>query len=387
MPRFIGEYITKNSAKFIDKALSNGLIRNRTGWYNSDWYSKTFDPRYNGTSNILNKYLIRESKTGKKVRCLDLTDQDMSDSPLKRFHQVVICGNSTEPISTDTQDNLIGGYQNTQDYVITAQLPDSFEYRIGGSWGTPLKSITESFGQYNGLVSAATGGQNSTAFGLATYSVWEAPEPLGVKLTLKCIDDIGSDTQQNTLEAIDLMSRWTLPYQVNKWGMYSGVPGPGIPPIALKYNSPANEGKQTTWNLQIANQKDKTRLSVLIGGMLFMDNCILKHISVNYPNTKAQYLHDYHTATFTSGSTADAGIRLLPIRCDITLEFETIIGLTQTNFRNMLALRENHNLDYLSEMDLTAIQEMFGETGGNIIGSIADAGKGLTEKVQAMSAR
>lgn len=387
MPRFIGKYITDNSSKFIDDALSNGLLKSRRGWYNSDWYSKTFQPKYNNVSNILDKFLTKNNSNGKTVRCLDLTDQDMSDSPLKRFHQVIICGNSTEPISGDTKDNLIGGYNNTQDYVITAQLPDSFSYRIGGSWSTPLKSITETFGQYNGLVSAATGGQNSTAFGLATYSVWEAPEPLGVKLTLQCIDDIASGTQQNTLEAIDLISRWTLPYQVNKWGMYSGIPGPGIPPISIKYNSPANKGAEDTLKAQVSNQKDKTRLSVLIGGMLFMDNCILKHVDIEYPNTKAQYLHDYHVATFTqNSSTSDAGIRLLPIRCNITLEFETIIGLTQTNFRNMLALRENHNLDYLSEIDMKPIQEMLGETVGGAVGSGLDLINSGVKSISNMSA-
>ena len=95
--------------------------------------------------------------------------------------------------------------------------------------------------------------------------------------------------------------------------------------------------------------------------MLFLDYCILKTVDVNYVNTKAQYLHDYHQATFTNAGATDAGIRLLPIRCDITLTFETIMGLTQTNFRQMLALRENSNPADMATVGLHVIQDAVGD--------------------------
>lgn len=387
MPRFIGKNINDNSANFIDTEIAKQVSgSNRASWYGTDWYSQTFNPDagtdYSKIRQNLNAYKITNKKD---VRCLDLTDADMSNSPLKRFHQVVICGNSVEPLSQGADENLIGGYKNTEDYVITAQLPNSFRYSIGSNWSEPFKSVLD-FSSANGLTSAATYGQNSALFGLATMSVWESPTPLQIQLTLSCLDDIATGSNQNTLEAIDLFSRWSLPYEVNKWGMYAGLPGPAVPPISLKYNKYDENGKLVEKNgesadLTIGNKKDSTRLSVLVGGMLFMDYCILKQVEVSYPNTKAQYLHDYHVATFTRGAKeADAGIRLLPVRCDITLTFQTIMGLTQTNFRNMLALRNNSDPGNMNEIKLGGIQEFAGDRIGSNVSEMINDVKGAVSK-------
>lgn len=367
MPRFIGKNVD-NTSKLIDSKLAESLSSQRSGdWYEEDWYSKTFKTNSSDSKEFdlknLNAYKI--SNKGQNVRCLDLTDSTMSNSPLKRFHQVTICGNSVIPATSGSDDEFIGGYTNDEDYVITAQLPNSFSYNIGGNWSTPFKSVLD-FSGLNGLTSTLTSGQNSALFGLATMSVWESPNPLQIQLTLQCIDDIGDGTGQNTLEAIDILSRWALPYTVNKWGMYSGLPGPSVPPISVTYNEYATNEKGETYvsgkntkSLVVGNLKNSTRLSVLVGGMLFMDNCILTDINVNYPNTKAQYLHDYSRATFTRGSTtSDAGIRLLPVRCDITLTFKTIMGLTQTNFKNMLALRENFNISDMNNIGINELQDL-----------------------------
>lgn len=379
MPRFLGKNIN-NASNFLDTQLAEQVSSSgRQSWYTFDWYSKTFNPKLGRSIKDLNAYLINDVKDVRSVRCLDLTDKEMSNSPLKRFHQVVICGNHQIPKSGEG-NNLIGGYTNSQDYVITAQLPNSFRYNIGSNWSEPFKSVID-FSKYvnNGVTSMATNGQNSLMFGLATMSVWESPTPLQIQLTLQCLDDIASGTNQNTLEAIDILSRFALPYQVNKWGMYSGMPGPQVPPITINYNKYDENGNLVSKNtekaeLTVGNSKNSTRLSVLIGGMLFMDYCILKSIDVNYPNTKAQYLHDYYTSTFTQDTdTIDAGIRLLPVRCDITLTLQTVMGLTQTNFRNMLALRDNNNPANMipNDLNIGGIQEALND---NVLGIKVGAG-------------
>lgn len=390
MPRFLGKNINNNAANFLDKEIAKQVSNSRSSdWYKSDWYSQTFQPDYSGDIYDLDAYIIKD-KSGEKygrLRCLDLTDQEMSNSPLKRFHQVTICGNYQIP--TEGNENaLIGGYTNAEDCIITAQLPNSFRYNISGNWSEPFKSVLDfsKFGANNGVTSMATNGQNSLMFGLATMSVWESPNPLEIQLTLSCIDDIGTGTQQNTLEAIDILSRWALPYQINKWGMYSGMPGPQVPPITLHYNKYDEKGNLVQKNgdtaeLTVANKKDSTRLTVMIGGMLLMDYCILKSIDVNYVNTKAQYLHDYKYSSF--GNNIDAGIRLLPVRCDITLTFKTIMGLTQTNFKNMLALRENNNPANmgLNDIKLGGLQSALGDTIGSNVSSMINDVKGLATKV------
>ena len=359
MPRFIGKSTNKSAiANRLDANITTENKRN--SWTEHDFYSQ----------------MMQKSGSYKKY-CLDFTDSDMKDSELKRFHQVVICGNDVIYNKSKSIKGIVGGFKNDKNYIITAQLPPTFRYSIGGNWSTPLKSVLD-YSQFNGLTSSFTSGQNSALFGLATMSVWESPNPLQIQLTLSCFDDIGSSTNQNTLEAIDIFSRWSLPYMVTEYGMYAGLPGPAVPPISIKYNKYNEEkvvnekgedtgktkfvkaGEPETAKLVIAD-KEQNRLSVMIGGMLFLDYCILKTVDVNYVNTKAQYLHDYHQATFTNAGATDAGIRLLPIRCDITLTFETIMGLTQTNFRQMLALRENSNPADMATVGLHVIQDAVGD--------------------------
>ena len=368
MPRFIGK--STNGKGSVAEQLDNNIQSeiNRSSWTKLDFYSNMITNEKDGG----NAY---------KRICLDFTDDDMSaNQPLKRFHQVVICGNDQKlTTKSDKNGNLVGGFTNDRTFIITAQLPPTFRYNIGGNWSTPLKSVLD-FSSFNGITSMFTSGQNSALFGLATMSVWESPNPLQIQLTLSCFDDIASSSNRNTLEAIDIFSRWSLPYMVTQYGMYAGLPGPAVPPISIKYNKytkkeseiTSNNGEKTTSvtyekNKEtgvleiIVSKKDVNRLSVLVGGMLFLDYCILKSVDVNYVNTKAQYLHDYKNATFTNNSgITDAGIRLLPVRCDITLTFETIMGLTQTNFRNMLALRENNNPANLSTIDVSPLQNVIG---------------------------
>lgn len=358
MPRFIGKSTNKSAiANRLDANITTENKRN--SWTEHDFYSQ----------------LMQKSGSYKKY-CLDFTDSDMKDSELKRFHQVVICGNDVIYNKSKSIKGIVGGFKNDKNYIITAQLPPTFRYSIGGNWSTPLKSVLD-YSQFNGLTSSFTSGQNSALFGLATMSVWESPNPLQIQLTLSCFDDIGSSTNQNTLEAIDIFSRWSLPYMVTEYGMYAGLPGPAVPPISIKYNKyneekVVNEKGEDTGKTKfvkngtetsklVITDKEQNRLSVMIGGMLFLDYCILKTVDVNYINTKAQYLHDYHKATFTNADATDAGIRLLPIRCDITLTFETIMGLTQTNFRQMLALRENSNPADMATVGLNVIQDAVGD--------------------------
>ena len=217
MPRFIGKSTNKSAiANRLDANITTENKRN--SWTKNDFYSQ----------------MMQKSGSYKKY-CLDFTDSDMKDSELKRFHQVVICGNDVIYNKSKSIKGIVGGFKNDKNYIITAQLPPTFRYSIGGNWSTPLKSVLD-YSQFNGLTSSFTSGQNSALFGLATMSVWESPNPLQIQLTLSCFDDIGSSTNQNTLEAIDIFSRWSLPYMVTEYGMYAGLPGPAVPPISIKYN-------------------------------------------------------------------------------------------------------------------------------------------------------
>lgn len=367
----MSRYLGTNLSNLNDLISKRAFEGSNNGFSTKDFY----------TSHILDKDSepgkvgYKNNTTEKRVRCLDLTDADMSDSPLKRYHQVVICGDTWETNSDKNGKKYLG---TGLEYIITAQLPKTFKYNIGGNWSQPMKWINDSLN--NPLIrsgaSSLSKGRDSAVFSIATMSTWESPKPLQIQLTLQCLDDIADNTNINVLESIDILSRWALPYSVNKLGTYQGIPGPAIPPITIKWDSAKDENgasnplkKEFTY---VNNKEIKRtgRLSVLVGGMLFLDWCILRDISVTYPNTKAQYLHDYATGTFAKG--IDAGIRLLPVRADITLTFETILGITQTNFRDMLALRENNNPGEMLAVDIGELEtNLAADSNGQVISQSA----------------
>ena len=127
----------------------------------------------------------------------------------------------------------------------------------------------------------------------------------------------------NLKEALEFLGCLSLPNLDGNLGFYTPAPSPLQ--LNIKFNN-------QTYNIS----PNKARIMVQIGGMLFIDNCIIKNVSVSYPNTKALLRRD-------DGS-------LSPILAEVTISITTIETLTSKTYTKMLWLKQqpdqgNFNLD------------------------------------------
>ena len=110
MPRFLGRNINNNNANFLDKEIAQQVSKSRdSDWYKSDWYSQTFQPDYNSNIYDLDAYTIKDSEGNKygRLRCLDLTDSEMSNSPLTSWPDFVLPANVIPSVVTGRTRPLI----------------------------------------------------------------------------------------------------------------------------------------------------------------------------------------------------------------------------------------------------------------------------------------
>ena len=101
---------------------------------------------------------------------------------------------------------------------------------------------------------------------------------------------------------------------------------------------------------------------VQIGGMFFIDNCIIKKVSVNYPNTKSLMRRE-------DGS-------LTPVLAEVTINITTIETLTSTTFTKMLWLRQQEGQGKGEFAWGDAINAAI-DTGKGIAGDVLNGAKSL----------
>ena len=246
---------------------------------------------------------------------------------LKQYHQTRIYVQDFNGITTNGQKL---GADNT--YIISGNLPDSFQYRIGSEWGSPLSDIFKGVGNLAlqlGSAAAMKAGGNWAKIGsnfrsginrAANFLIWSGAKPLGIQLRIPVIDDDSYHCSEprvrtNLKEALEFLGCLSLPtLDLNSaLGFYTPAPSPLN--IDLTY-------KKRTFNFA----PNKARIMVQIGGMLFIDNCIIKGVSVNYPNTKNLMMR-------SDGS-------LTPVLAEVTIDITTIETLTSGTYTKMLWMNQ-----------------------------------------------
>ena len=75
---------------------------------------------------------------------------------------------------------------------------------------------------------------------------------------------------------------------------------------------------------------------VQLGGILLVDNCIIKEINVTYPKTKALIKHEYASKLVGTGGND----YLAPLLAKIDITISTIEALTSNAYTRMLWLKE-----------------------------------------------
>ena len=287
-----------------------------------------------------------------------------------------------------TNGNDVGGTSST--YIISSNLPDSFNYAIGSEWGSPLSDIFKGIGNLVmqfGSGGAVNAGGNWEKVGrhfrsgvnrAANFLIWNGAKPLEIQLKIPVLDDDCyqsgcSDAKTNLKEALEFLGCLALPKLEGRFGFYTPAPSPLDLTITAGFKKD-EKGETTTVDKTYNLTPNKARIMVQIGGMLFIDNCIIKNVSVSYPNTKALIIKDNI---------------LTPILAEVTITISTIETLTSTTYTKMLWRKEqadqgtfNLNLNeawktatgVVKEVVETVINNVDGMQSGEAINSTGKSG-------------
>lgn len=314
------------------------------------------------------------------------TDNDGGDAAkrLRQFHQTRLYIMDYDGMLAHTKE-LNSEKDKNATYLISANLPETFEYRVGSEWSAPL-----SFGSEIGNALMQMGGSDALnkisngindVFGtdfqigdkvpslvnrVSTLQVWNGTKPLELSIKIPVIDDghpanqgssVGKHT--NLVEALEFLGSLCLPkYQATQGsiGFYTPPPSP--------FNASLNHGDKNIFGVSSSNY---ARIMLQLGGILLVDNVVVKSINVSYPNTKGMIRHWYKNSMVPGASNAD-GSYLTPLLANVTINLCTVEAITANSYANMLWLK--HQRD----------QGTFGADTQSFANSVIDNGKKIIDK-------
>lgn len=300
-------------------------------------------------------------------KSFDFSNINIGSSYYKQFHQTRIYVKDFQGMTTSGRK--FGGKNST--YIISSNLPDSFNYAIGSQWGNPLSDIFNGVGNMLIQVGAGALSQSDSEFGrtignnvrsginrAANFLIWSGSKPLTIQLKIPVIDDNSyqsgcGNVRTNLKEALEFLGCLCLPKLEGNLGFYT--PAPSSLELIIKYGG-YKDKENGTPNKTYKMSPNKARIMVQIGGMLFIDNCIVKDVSVTYPNTKGLMLRDDSTLT--------------PILAEVTINITTIETITSDTFTKMLWLKQQEDQGR-GTLDINKIGELVDnatEEGKQIMG-------------------
>ena len=257
----------------------------------------------------------------------------MDNSSFRRFHQMTLY--IQVPITNSHTDAVRTGYQTI---IITSNLPESISYDVGSEWGAPLNFGDATTNLLMQMVGSKIG-LNSGVSRVTTMRIWSGTKPLSLNLKIPVIDDGGSDTRTNLVEALEVLGSLALP-RAGGAGFYTPPPSPLRASISYATGL-SDDGKPTGHgSVNFAAGGSYGRIMLQLGGILLVDNCVVEGFSVNYPNTKAMIRHDY-AGLEDFGTTGQ--YYLHPLLAEVTLKISTIEALTADFYSKMLWARDQKN--------------------------------------------
>lgn len=215
----------------------------------------------------------------------------------------------------------------TKTYVISANLPEQISYNIGSIW---QQSIDTSFNNtMNNVLQATTSlasehlewfrslaisGQSAVSR-INTIHVWTGTKPFKLQLRIPIIDDSTADPRSNLNECLEILGSLSLPKEDTNLSYYVAPP----PSDAL--------GSQL-----LSGKNNVSKIAVQLGGILFIDDCIIEDFSVNYSNTKTMIKHSYSAAQ----NNGTARTYLSPLFAELSITIGTFSGLDSDRYSKML---------------------------------------------------
>lgn len=266
-------------------------------------------------------------------------------------------------------------------YLISANLPELVNYRIGSEWSNPLSGLGGPLvsTMANLLKSTKTNAEyqkfipESLYNRFQTVQMWSGSKPLTMSLTIPVIDDgsftasgykgIQNGLRTNLAEALEFLGTLCLPNRVARKGMQARDTAENLgfytpPPSPISVTAYWNRKVNNNWEASgeyTFNNTNNARILIQIGGMLLIDNCIITGINVRYNNTKSLIRHQY-TADENNGKPLEY---LTPLIAEVTINFSTIEAITASDYSKMLWLRAQTDMG-TGELNARKVQSFFG---------------------------
>lgn len=312
------------------------------------------------------------------------------DEKFRHFHQMRIFIQKGRTIKHGADS-----YEQT---MIVCNLPEQIQYTLNSKWGNPIKFGDE--GLFNLLMQVGSKQLNINApsgtLRASTLKIWQNTDPLTLNLQIPVIDDGASVSGTNLVEALEILGSLVLPRKdEDKW-FYTPPPSPLDINITYSSLNPYKDKEDTPRSINLAT-RNEARIMIQLGGVLLIDNCIIESLTVQYPNTKAQILHDYSEIPGDKPDFGTTGHKYLhPLLAVINLKVSTLEALTANTYSNMLWAKpqsgEGHydgNLSHITDGIRKATQWLLDidtdeqgrvlDSQGNVISEMKKKNKKVTE--------
>lgn len=309
------------------------------GQYTSIDTAMERDQLFNDIENASSGYRIRHHKSFDFSNVALFADNDgyeptgKDNANFRRFHQMTMYIQVPAMYRHHNEYTTAG-----ETIILSSNLPEKVSYSINNNWVAPLN-----FGNAttNLLMQMAGPKVNknltSTMSRATTMKIWNGTDPLTLNLTIPVIDDGGTNSRTNLVEALEVLGSISLPRRGGA-GFY--VPPPNPLTATIKYASEFDEGKPVhndDDNISFSAGNVYGRIMLQLGGILLIDKCVIEGFTVNYPNTKAMIRHDY---LVNGTQLEDFGVTgsyyLHPLLAEVTIRISTIEAMTADTYSYML---------------------------------------------------
>lgn len=289
------------------------------------------------------------------------------DENFRHFHQMRLYIDYGETLHHNA------GYNGKT--IITANLPERIQYSLNSKWEAPLNFGDATFNLLMQMGAQAIPDKDykipSGTLRVSSLKVWTATEPLTLNLTIPVIDDGNDLTGTNLVEALEILGSLCLPRYGNL-GFYTPPPSPLS--LSIKYDTVRKNEKERefgkTFTMAVANS---ARIMLQLGGILLVDNCIVESVSVEYPNTKAQIMHDYSNIENVPKFGMTGAKYLHPLLAIVNLKISTLEALTSDTYSRMLWAKPQSNQGKV-EADITPLTSVAQWLVNKTIGDSGDNG-------------
>ena len=273
------------------------------------------------------------------------------DENFRHFHQMRLYIDYGETL------HHYSGYNGKT--IITANLPERIQYALNSQWQAPLNFGDPTFNLLMQVGAHAIDNTNlpSGTLRVSSLKVWQSTEPLTLNLSIPVIDDGDDLTGTNLVEALEILGSLCLPrYGGGAAGFY--IPPPSPLSVSIKYDTVAINKKDREFGkvfpMATANS---ARIMLQLGGILLVDNCIIESVSVEYPNTKAQIMHDYSKIKNRPNFGMTGAKYLHPLLAIVNLKISTVEALTSDTYSRMLWAKPQSNQGKF-EADITPVTDI-----------------------------